>query len=133
MGVLFYRDPTTGAPVPLFGTGEGLDQAAADTLYVNVTGDTMTGPLSIEMPSSGPHAANKQYVDAEIAYANRTYTHTQSVLSTVWNVVHNLGKHPIVQAEDNGGTLMIGTVHHIDNNSLTITFAMSMTGRASCS
>ena len=67
MAVLKYRDPTTQAWVSLpavegpagpagptgpagpMATG-ALDQATADTLYVNVAGDVMTGTLAILAP-----------------------------------------------------------------------------------
>jgi hypothetical protein len=67
MAVLKYRDPTTqawvslasiagpaGPPGPAGPTGPaaagGLDQATADTLYVNVAGDVMRGVLAILAP-----------------------------------------------------------------------------------
>lgn len=61
------------------------------------------------------------------------YVHNQILLSKVWFVPHNLGKHPAVTVEDGGGTHIYGTVHHIDNDSLTITFSVNATGRANCS
>lgn len=42
-----------------------LDEATADGLYVNVDGDSMTGPLTLAAdPSSDLQAATKRYVDA---------------------------------------------------------------------
>lgn len=68
MAVLNYRDPNTQEWVPI-GTvssgGGGLDQTTADSLYVNTTGDTMTGPLTLPADPTEPlHAATKGYVDA---------------------------------------------------------------------
>lgn len=60
------------------------------------------------------------------------YTHTQGILSTVWNIRHNLGKHPIVTVEDAGGSVVYGSVTYVDNNVLLITFAFSATGHAHC-
>lgn len=64
--------------------------------------------------------------------AQPMYVHIQSTLAKVWTVAHNLNKHPSVQAEDGAGTLIFGTVQHLSDSTLTITFAVSMTGRANC-
>jgi hypothetical protein len=45
----------------------GIDQAAADARYVNLTGDTMSGPLLLPGDPAAPNeAANKAYVDAHV-------------------------------------------------------------------
>lgn len=44
--------------------GGGLDQATADGLYVNITGDTLTGELLSPTPTSAQALTNKAYVDA---------------------------------------------------------------------
>jgi hypothetical protein len=45
-------------------TGGGLTEAQADLLYVNVGGDTMTGPLVLAADPANPlEAATKQYAD----------------------------------------------------------------------
>ncbi|MGI0076023.1 MAG: hypothetical protein ACREAU_01285 [Nitrosopumilaceae archaeon] len=56
-------------------TGGGLTPATADPLYVNVIGDTMTGPLAMSLnqitslgaPTLSTDAATKGYVDTAIA------------------------------------------------------------------
>ena len=57
----------TTAPQALSNLG-GISSATADLLYVNITGDAMSGPLLL--PSADPtqdnHAARKQYVDSQI-------------------------------------------------------------------
>lgn len=46
----------------------GFNQDDADSLYVNLTGDTMTGPLQLSaLPVLPTEAANKAYVDAQAA------------------------------------------------------------------
>jgi len=64
----------------------------ADTTFVNVTGDTMTGTLTMSgggvqvvlpnAPTLGTHATNKTYVDAAVAGGPDTY-----VTSVSWNPV----------------------------------------------
>jgi hypothetical protein len=65
-GIYVRINNTTIGPL---GTGSGgLTQAAADLLYVNLDGDTMTGPLYVQPPSVATHAASKGYVDNAFAY-----------------------------------------------------------------
>lgn len=58
------------------------------------------------------------------------YTHSQSVASTVWTVVHGLGKYPSVDVEDSAGDPIVGAVEYIDLNTLTITFSAAVGGRS---
>jgi hypothetical protein len=49
-------------------SGGGLDIPTADARYINVTGDTMTGPLVLPgNPAAALQAAPKQYVDSAIS------------------------------------------------------------------
>src|SRR5580765_60392 len=53
----------------------------ADAKFVDVAGDTMTGPLILPAgaPATGPTATNKTYVDAQVATkANVAHTHPQT-------------------------------------------------------
>lgn len=47
-------------------------KSSADPIYVNITGDSMTGPLGVPSPSELYHAANKGYVDTEISGSAQT-------------------------------------------------------------
>lgn len=58
------------------------------------------------------------------------YTHNQIVPSTTWNITHNLNKFPSVTIVDSGGTVVIGDVTHINNDSLTVTFNSAFAGKA---
>jgi hypothetical protein len=57
-----------------------INQTVADGLYVNLTGDTMTGALNL--PAAAPtlpaHAANKQYVDDVVAAASEGITQAEA-------------------------------------------------------
>jgi hypothetical protein len=73
MGVLKVRLP--GGPwLPITGVGGGITEAAADTRYVNVTGDTMTGNLTInaqlEVSVGGGQALVIRDSGAHIAFWN---------------------------------------------------------------
>lgn len=54
----------TGAGLVIAADTISLDTTYTDGLYVNVTGDTLTGPLMLaNVPLDGDEAANKRYVD----------------------------------------------------------------------
>ena len=61
---------------------------------------------------------------------SETYKHRQTALSSVWTVVHNLGKFPSVTVVDSSGTKVYGEVEYINENSLNILFSEAFTGIA---
>ncbi len=73
-----------------------------------------------------------KYVQAGGAAGDLSYTHTQSLASTLWTVTHNLGKRPAVTVVDSGGNEVVGDVTHLDANNLTVTFSVAFGGVAYC-
>ena len=66
----YLKDDGTWAVPP----GTGLTQATADPLYINVGGDTMTGPLVLPADPTLPlQATTKQYVDNRLSQADALY------------------------------------------------------------
>ena len=59
------------------------------------------------------------------------YVHTQIAASTVWEITHSLNKYPTVTIIDSGGSIVIGEVDYIDQNRVTVTFSVTMSGTAS--
>ena len=59
-----------------------------------------------------------------------SYRHLQNVLATVWTVNHNLNFYPNVTAYNSAGSMVEGTVNHINAVSLTITFSDAISGKA---
>ena len=59
-----------------------------------------------------------------------SYRHIQNVLSTVWTVNHNLNFYPNVTVFNSAGSMVEGTVNHINAVSLTITFSDQISGKA---
>jgi hypothetical protein len=60
-----------------------------------------------------------------------SYTHTQTVASTVWTVTHDLNE-AIVSAQvlNSAGVDIIGDIEYIDTNTLNIKFDRALAGEA---
>lgn len=58
------------------------------------------------------------------------YTHIQIAATTLWSVIHNLGKFPSVTVIDSGDNEVIGDVLYLSNNSLEISFTVPFSGTA---
>lgn len=65
-----------------------------------------------------------------VATFNYAYIHDQSTPSASWTVLHNLGKFPSVTIVDTANSEIIGEVNFVNNNTLTISFSASFSGKA---
>jgi hypothetical protein len=90
-------------------TSGGISQGTADSLYVNVGGDTMTGPLNIVGSTDG------QDLLAVNGFNGRLFTVTDSVLDTIYSV-NTIAGLPILEVLANN-TVRIGKY---GANSITI-------------
>lgn len=59
---------------------------------------------------------------------DKNFIFTQGVASTVWNVVHNLGKRPSPVIIDSAGTEIEGQINHISNNAFDVLLNAATTG-----
>jgi hypothetical protein len=62
--------------------------------------------------------------------SHSTYVFTQNSASATWAITHNLACFPSVEVVDSAGTLVIGDITYIDNNSLTVQFVAAFGGKA---
>ena len=62
--------------------------------------------------------------------SDKHFSFTQNTPSAVWNVTHNLNKHPSVTVVDSAGTEVIGEVKFIDSNSIQLLFSSAFSGSA---
>lgn len=58
------------------------------------------------------------------------YEYTQSTASLLWEINHNLGKHPSVNVVDSNGDSVIGELVYSTDNSLSIKFSTPISGIA---
>jgi hypothetical protein len=59
-----------------------------------------------------------------------SYKHVQNSGATVWTINHNMGWRPNVSAFDTLGREIVGDVHHVSDNQLTLTFSVTLAGEA---
>jgi hypothetical protein len=59
-----------------------------------------------------------------------TYTHNQMQASSVWDIVHNMGKMPSVTVVDSGDNMVFGEVQYISMNELVVSFSSAFSGKA---
>jgi hypothetical protein len=62
--------------------------------------------------------------------SDKNFIYDQQVLSTTWNINHNLNKFPSVLIVDNSGTIVEGEIKYIDLNNITINFNIAFKGKA---
>lgn len=55
---------------------------------------------------------------------------TQPTPLLVWNVVHNLGRFPVVMLKTLGTTVVEGEINHVSLNEFTVTFNTPLAGQA---
>jgi len=58
-----------------------------------------------------------------------TYTHTQGVPATTWNINHNLNYFPSVTIVDSTGRKVYGDVEYVNPNSITVIFRAAFSGK----
>ncbi len=59
-----------------------------------------------------------------------TYVHTQSSPAATWTISHNLGRRPSVTVVDSAGSVVIGEVTYLSDNSLRVEFSAGFSGQA---
>lgn len=73
-----------------------------------------------------------RYNSSTQTYENFTpyHTHTQSVASATWVIVHNLKKRPSVSVVDSAENIVIGDVKYDSDSQVTINFNFAFSGKA---
>lgn len=83
---------------------------------------------AVELSSSGPQGPAGPPGPA----GGAVFSYTQSVTSQVWTIHHNLARFPVVLITELDGVpgRYLADYADVDNNTLTITFSQTHTGKA---
>lgn len=121
---------------PNYETSETLEivwKSEVFELYVeeSIEGETTAIP-TYEQAVDKLTEINEAIRKIELSATDKTYIHNQMTASEVWEINHLLDKHPSVTVTDSAGDEVIGDVHYINQNSLTVTFSAKFAGIAYC-
>lgn len=90
-----------------------------------------TRPIDVDISMSVMNGMELDMgVVGAVGCGDKTYIHIQSLASDVWHVIHNLKKYPSVSIVDSGGSLVVGEVTYLSENTLDISFSASFSGSA---
>lgn len=61
---------------------------------------------------------------------DQTFVFEQRVASDEWDIVHNLNKYPSITVVDSAGTIVVGDMQYVTDNSVKIRFCGAFSGKA---
>lgn len=76
----------------------------------------------------GPGGVDGVQADDVVALVSKT--HTQNSALTLWTIIHNLNFYPNVTVMNTAGDQVEGSITHIDETQLTISFSSAVAGKA---
>ena len=99
---------------------------APDTAFLEITLDVTA--------ANGVFAIDGYYIFSEFqnpsTSGDSSFTYTQAVPETTWNIQHDLGKFPSITVIDTANTVVTGQYTYIDNNNVTLTLSAGFAGKA---
>jgi hypothetical protein len=111
-----------------------------ETVASGLTINTELSPSVVDTSHSAPPIAGQvltatssttaEWLTPASGTGDLSYTYTQIIASSIWNVTHGLNKHPSVIVIDSAGTVVIGDIQYIDANNLILTFTGAFSGKA---
>ena len=103
-------------------------------VQIDKTGNSVTiaygGPQGVQGPTGATGATGVGGIGTAAVAALVSYTHSQPAASSTWTITHNLNFRPSVNVYDSAGTMVEGSVTHINANSLTVVFSATISGTA---
>ena len=98
------------------GSGAGLSNTTVPVVAINATG---TANSSTYLRGDGTWST------VSGGGGGGYFVYTQIVASNTWNINHGLGIYPSVTVVDSGNNAVIGEIHYVDTNNITLTFTGS--------
>lgn len=96
----------------------------------------LTDDVAIVNPVDGQvltyEAGSGKWHGAANGSADKNYVHPQGSAASTWNVAHNLGKRPAITIVTSAGDVVMGEIHYVDDNNVTLTFSSAFSGKAYC-
>lgn len=59
-----------------------------------------------------------------------TTIHNQTTPSATWTITHGFGRYPAVTIVDSAGSVVMGKVDYVDDNTITVSFEAAFSGKA---
>jgi len=110
----FSSNVSVTGNITISGTVDGVDVSQIPSTYVNVSGDTMTGTLTLNAdPTSSLHAATKSYVDTIAAAGIHYHTPVRVESPIALTVTYDNGTDGVGATLTNAGTLAAITIDGI--------------------
>jgi hypothetical protein len=106
------------------------DYGNVGDIYIDVLTGDFYGPKTVEGWPDTPFFTALSSATIDAAVLNDRYIHTQSSVSSTWNIVHALGGRPSVTIVDSAGTVVVGDVVYNSNTSITVSFSAPFSGFA---
>lgn len=107
---------------------QGITNLAWDSLTNSVTSSTgAAAPIPVaDATTTGLLSSDdKQRLDSLSGFI-----HTQGTSSAQWTITHNLGRYPSVTVVDSAGSVVVGGVTYIDEDTVSVQFSAPFSGRA---
>lgn len=105
------------------GSSTTLHYHSADRVWSNLTGT----PTTI-----AGYGITNAYTKTEVDALVGGYNFTQAYPTNEWTITHNLGYKPVVQTWNSSDDVIVGTIHHVSVNQLTVLFSSGQSGGGRC-
>lgn len=91
----------------------------------------LTDDSTVAVTPAAVKNAVKEAMDAiTLDGSDKYFRHDQGVPSSIWHIVHNMGKRPSITVTDTAGTKVEGQVEYISDSEIRITFSAAFSGYA---
>lgn len=111
---------------------KNLQDGDGNTLPISVSPTSVgfTGDVKDNNGNVGVNGQVLSKTSTGVEWKDRTFKFSQTVSSSTWTIVHNLGYFPSVSVIDSVGNFVTGNIDYTDANTITLTFKTAFKGKA---